>query len=109
MPAIGTPDRGVDAAASPYTSDELRMSGSSCRGIPNASSRASSHCSVRRSMSRVRLAFVTSVACTPPSEPPVRFHSTHESVVPNASSPASARARAPSTLSRIQAILVAEK
>ena len=60
-------------------------------------------------MSRVRLAFVTSVACTPPSGPPVRFHSTQLSVVPKASSPASARARAPSTFSRIHAILLAEK
>ncbi len=35
-------------------------------------------------MSMVRDAFVTSVTCTPPSGPPVMFHSTHESVFPNA-------------------------
>ena len=58
--------------------------------------------SVCRSISIVRLAFVTSVACTPPSGPPVRFHSSQLSIVPKASSPASARARAPGTASSIQ-------
>ena len=37
------------------------------------------------SNSMVRLAFDGSVACTPPSAPPVRFHRIHESTVPNAS------------------------
>ena len=57
----------------------------------------------------VREALVTSVACTPPSGPPVRFQSTQASVLPKSRSPASARSRAPSTFSRIQAILVPEK
>ncbi len=57
----------------------------------------------------VREALVTSVTCTPPSAPPVRFHSTQVSVLPNSRSPASAFARAPSTLSRIHLILGPEK
>ncbi|MNJ02935.1 hypothetical protein D3C73_1630700 [compost metagenome] len=57
----------------------------------------------------VRDAFVTSVACTPPSTPPVRFQRTQQSVVPNSGSPASAFSRAPSTFSRIHAIFVPEK
>ena len=43
-------------------------------------------------MSIVRLAFVTSVKCSP-----VSFQISHESIVPNTTSPASARARKPST------------
>ncbi len=95
--------------AVPYTSDEERIVGSMARGTPKAFRSASSQSSVRRSISSVRLAFVTSVACTPPSTPPVRFHNSQVSGVPNSSSPLSARSRAPSTLSRIQAILDAEK
>ena len=57
----------------------------------------------------VREALVTSVTCTPPSTPPVRFHSTQQSVLPKTRSPASAFSRAPSTFSRIHTILVPEK
>ncbi len=57
----------------------------------------------------VRDAFVGSVTCTPPSVPPVMFHSTHVSMLPNSRSPASARSRAPETLSRIHRILGPEK
>ena len=57
----------------------------------------------------VREALVGSVTCTPPSTPPVMFHSTHESVLPNARSPASAFSRAPSTLSRIHLTFGPEK
>ena len=60
-------------------------------------------------MSSVRLAFVASVAWTPPAGPPVRFHRSHASIVPNRSSPRAARARAPSTLSRIQRSFGPEK
>ena len=60
-------------------------------------------------MSIVREALVTSVTCTPPSMPPVMFHSTQASVLPNARSPASAFAWAPSTLSRIQRTFGPEK
>ena len=61
------------------------------------------------SMSIVREALVTSVQCTPPLTPPVRFHRTQQSVLPKYRSPASARSRAPSTLSRIHLILEPEK
>ena len=53
----------------------------------------------------VRLALVTSVRCRPPSTPPVRFHSSQESMVPNSASPESAAARRPSTSASIQASL----
>ena len=57
------------------------------------------------SKSMVREALVASVAKTPPSGPPVRFHSTQESTVPRASPPE--RGTPPS--SRSHCILVAEK
>ena len=57
----------------------------------------------------VRLALVGSVTCTPPSVPPVRFHSSQESVLPKIASPFSAASRAPSTFSRIHWILPPEK
>ena len=57
----------------------------------------------------VREAFVGSVTCTPPSLPPVRCHSSQESVLPNTASPFSAASRTPSTLSRIHLILPPEK
>ena len=77
--------------------------------MPIASRVAGSQASVRRSISIVRLALVTSVTWTPPFGPPVRFQITHVSGVPKSRSPASARARAPGTLSRIQRILGPEK
>ena len=57
----------------------------------------------------VRLALVTSVTCTPPLTPPVRFQMHQVSMLPNTRSPASAFSRAPSTLSRIQRTLGPEK
>ena len=57
----------------------------------------------------MRLAFVTSVTCTPPFVPPVRFQITQVSMLPNTRSPASAFARAPSTLSRIHRTFGPEK
>ena len=57
----------------------------------------------------VRLALVTSVMWTPPSAPPVRFHSTQVSVLPNTASPFSAASRTPSTFSRIHWIFPPEK
>ena len=109
MPAIGVSRSRLDDSAVPYTSDELRISGIIDFGTPNASRMSSRQLSVSRSMNMVRDALVTSVACTPPSTPPVRFHSTQVSVVPKASLPASAFSRAPSTFSRIHTILVPEK
>src|SRR5690606_19109580 len=67
------------------------------------------HSRVSRSISIVRDALVTSVTCTPPLGPPVRFHNVQVSVLPNTRSPLSALARAPSTLSRIHLILGPEK
>ena len=51
-------------------------SGSIDFGTPKTSRMSSRHSSVSRSRKRVREAFVTSVTCTPPSTPPVRFQST---------------------------------
>ena len=104
MPAIGTPASTPPSRTVPYTSDDERICGSIASGTPSSAAICSSHASVRRSISRVREALVTSVTCSPPSGPPVMFQTSHESIVPNASSPASARSRAPSTWSRIQAI-----
>jgi hypothetical protein len=52
-------------------------------------------------ISIVREAFVTSVTCTPPLGPPVRFQITQVSMVPKRRSPASADSLTPSTLSKI--------
>ena len=60
-------------------------------------------------MRSVRLALVTSVTCTPPSAPPVRFQMTHVSILPNTASPRSAAALTPSTFSRIHCSFVPEK
>src|ERR1700761_8925892 len=108
MPVIGiSPCTGPLARVVPYAAgNELgRISGSMARGTPRKPSSSSSQSSVSRFISMVRLALVTSVMCTPPSVPPVRFHSTHESVVPKMASPFSASARRPSTLSSSHLIL----
>ena len=55
--------------------------------IPSSQSR------VLRSISIVRLAFVTSVMCRPPSVPPVRFQISQVSMLPNSRSPDSAFSR----------------
>ena len=83
--------------------------GSIDMGMPKISQTSSRQVRVRMSMSIVREALVTSVQCTPPLTPPVRFHKSHESVFPKRRSPASARSRAPSTLSRIHLIVEPEK
>ena len=70
---------------------------------------SSSHWRDFRSISMVRLAFVTSVMCSPPSVPPVRFQISQVSMLPNSRSPDSAFSLAPSTLSRIQRIFGPEK
>ncbi len=100
--ATGTP--ASTPTASPYTSAEERISGSTAIGTPIDSAIRSSHSSVCRFISRVREALVTSVTCRPPSTPPVRFQITQVSMVPNRMSPASARSRRPSTLSSSQRI-----
>ena len=83
--------------------------GSIERGMPKKPSSSSSQSSVVRSISIVRLALVTSVVCTPPSGPPVRFQTTQVSGVPKRASPRSAAARRPSTCSSIHCTLPAEK
>ncbi len=85
------------------------MTGSMARGTPMALRISSSQSSVLRFISMVRLALVTSVRCTPPAGPPVRFQISHESTLPKSSSPFFARARAPGTLSSIHRILGPEK
>jgi hypothetical protein len=47
--------------------------------------------------------------CTPPSTPPVRFHSSQVSVLPNTALPDSAAARSPSTFSSSHCSLPPEK
>ena len=93
----------------PYTSEEDLISGSIDIGTPMSFAMSSFQSRVSMFMSMVREALVTSVTCTPPFTPPVRFHTSQESVLPKSRSPASALSRAPSTFSRIQAILGPEK
>ena len=57
----------------------------------------------------VRLALVTSVTCTPPSAPPVRFQISQLSMVPKSTSPRSARSRRPGVRSSSQRMRGAEK
>src|SRR5665647_3065038 len=94
MPEIGTPGTMPPVRPVPYTSEEDRISGSIDIGIVISAAISSFQVRVSRFISIVRDAFVGSVTWTPPSTPPVMFHSTHESVLPNSRSPASARARA---------------
>ena len=94
---------------SPYTSLEALISGSIDIGTPIVLAISSSQDSDWRSISMVRLALVTSVMCSPPLVPPVRFQMHQVSMLPNTRSPASALSRAPSTLSRIQRTLGPEK
>ena len=64
--------------------DLAAASSAGCRRTPSSSS---SQSRVSRSISMVRLALVTSVTCTPPSRPPVRFQSSQVSVLPKIASP----------------------
>ena len=79
------------------------MVGSMETGMPMSAQISGFQSRVSMFISMVREALVTSVACTPPVAPPVRFHSTQLSMVPMRSSPASARSRAPFTFSSTQA------
>ena len=91
---IGTSAPNSSAGATPNAASHARISGNTDAGTSNSFSSSGSHACVRRFISDVRLALVTSVACT---APPVSFHSSQVSTVPAASSPFSARARAPGT------------
>src|SRR5699024_724339 len=109
MPAIGVSMSRSFLRPVPYTSEEERISGRMDSGMPMSFAMSSFQSRVSMFISIVREALVTSVTCTPPFGPPVRFHSSHESVLPNSSSPASAFSRAPSTLSRIHLTFGPEK
>ena len=109
IPLIGVSMSRPFLRPSPNTPEEGRISGSMEVGMPMSAQIRVFQSRVSRFMSMVREALVTSVACTPPAVPPVRFHSTQVSMVPMSRSPASARSRAPSTFSRIQATLGPEK
>ena len=91
---------------SPKSEIEGRTSGRRDRGTPKRRRSDGSHRRARMSKSRVRLAFVASVACT---APPVRRQRSQESTVPKASAPRRARPRTPPTFRRIHSSLVAEK
>ncbi len=106
--ATGTPVD-IPTEVLPYTSAEERISGNIAWGTPMASRMEESHWRVSRFISMVREALVTSVTCTPPSVPPVRFQISQESIVPKAISPASARLRSPGTCSSSQAAFGPEK
>jgi hypothetical protein len=112
IPVIGTsPPSGPSSRVMPKDSwnDDGLIAGSICRGMSKNDNSSSSQSSVSRFISIVRLALVTSIACTPPRAPPVRFHSTHVSGVPKIASPFSASLRTPSTFSRIHCSLPPEK
>ena len=106
MPDTGMPAATpVPSAVTPNRPLEGRTSGRALAGTPNRSSSSSDHANERMSNSIVRLALDGSVANTPPSTPPVRFHSTHASMVPTARSGVTATPPSPSNHST----LVAEK
>jgi hypothetical protein len=104
MPAMGMPSGSPRTPlVTPKTPADGRISGSTSRGTSKSAQSSSSQARFSRSMSRVREALVTSVACT---APPVSFQSSALSTVPKQSSPRCARARAPFTLSSSQRSLV---
>ncbi len=106
IPAIGIAVPNSPASVLPKSPSVSRISGSSRRGMPKASSSSSSQVRRLRSNSIVREALVTSVAC---SRPPLRRHKRKLSIVPNAISPARARSPRPGIVSSSQRILDAEK
>src|SRR5437899_4948452 len=70
--------------------------------MSNAARISASQSRVFKFRSCVRLAFVTSVTCTPPFGPPVKFHRRKVSIFPKSSSPPIAFSRAPGTFSSSQ-------
>lgn len=92
-------------SSAPKSAPEGRISGSSCTGMPSRSQNSRSQSARRRSSRAVREAALGSVAWV---APPVRFHSSQQSMVPAASLPASASARIPSTFLSSQASFAAE-
>ncbi|SHU59440.1 Uncharacterised protein [Mycobacteroides abscessus subsp. abscessus] len=91
------------------TGDDALIGGSIWRGMEKNDNSSSSQSRVSRFINMVRLAFVTSVTCTPLRTPPVRFQITQLSGVPKSASPFSASRRTPSTFSRIHCSFPPEK
>ena len=106
QPAIGIGAPSRSAAISPKPPLDGRTSGRIAAGTSKMRSRSSLQASRPMSKSSVRLALVTSVACT---RPPVSRQMRNASTVPNKTSPAAHRARSPGTVSSKCTILVAEK
>src|SRR5437879_6253607 len=100
MPLIGMP-----SAVVPSRPLLGRTSGRHEPGTPNRSHSSSDHARRVMSYSKVRDAFDGSVMWTPPPDPPVRFHTIHESTVPKARSASAVTPPSPSSHSS----LVAEK
>ena len=106
MAAIGTGDPRILASVFPTRSFVARISGSTGAEIRKRRRSSGSHAPVRRFISIVRDALLTSVTWR---RPPVSRCTSQESTVPAASSPRRARARAPGTRSSSQASFEAEK
>ena len=105
-PAIGIDAPNHPSSTSPKTPDDVRTCGNIARGTLNILSSSSDHSPVVISKRSVRLAFVTSVACT---RPPVNRHMRKQSTVPNRTSPRSQRSLKPEYFSNKCMIFVAEK
>ena len=89
MPLMGAPEAGSRCPEQRRTPGRIAHRRAAPRegppaGTPKRSHSSSDHRRTTMSKSRVREALVASVANTPPSAPPVRFHSTQESTVPRA-------------------------
>src|SRR5665648_1160654 len=90
MPVSGMPANPAGAATSPYPfgSEDGLIWGSIALGMSKKPSSSSSQSSVCRFINMVLLALVTSVTCTPPRTPQVRFDITQLSMLPNRALPA---------------------
>ncbi len=91
-PLMGAPRSGesaprADSDTRPSRPQDGRTSGRVLSGTPKRSHSSADHRRTTMSKSMVREALVASVAKTPPSAPPVRFHSTQASTVPKVRSP----------------------
>jgi hypothetical protein len=103
---IGSSAPNSFGSTTPNAPPEGRTSGSIASGTPNIAASSSLQAMASMSKSSVRLALVTSVACT---LPPVSRQIRNESTVPNSTSPRPQRSRRPGTVSSRCMIFVAEK
>ena len=106
IPAMGTLAPKTPASVSAIRPPLETISGRTRCGMDRSRHSSASQVPVRRSMSIVRDALLTSVTCC---RPPVSFQTSQESTVPAASRPAAAFFRAPGTWSRSQRSLDPEK